>query len=270
MPFERINNRQIYYEVHGEGEPVILLHHGFGCTKIWKAIYPRLELQGYKIVIYDRRGYGQSEKGDDFKIFYESDRYRPESVEELRLIKQILGIGECHLVGQCEGGVIGIDYAIKYPGEVKSLVIGSTQCYSEVTMAELNATQFPKKFRYLEPELQAKIIQWHGEAAEGNFDQFTTYGGAYGVDYFDLRPILPLVSCRTLVLYPDRSALFDVEQAVAFYRSLPRGELAVFPRCGHNTYEQRPEDYARTVLDFIARSRGGEDSRVRPGMACLA
>jgi pimeloyl-ACP methyl ester carboxylesterase len=271
MPFDKIDNRQIYYEVHGEGEPIILLHHGFGCTKIWKAVYPRLELQGYKIVIYDRRGFGRSEKGDDFKVFYESDRYRPESVEELRFIKQILGIGECHLVGQCEGGVIGIDYAIKYPGEVKTLVAGSTQCYSEVTMAELNAAKFPKKFKYLEPELQAKMIDWHGEAAAGpNFDQFTTYGGAYGAGYFDLRPILPLVSCPTLVLYPDRSSIFDVEQAVAFYRSLPKGELAVFPRCGHNTYEQRPEEYTRTILDFIARSRGGEDLRVKPGMTCLA
>ena len=188
----------------------------------------------------------------------------------MRVIKQILGVGECHLVGQCEGGVIGIDYAIKYPDEIKTILAGSTQCYSEVTTAELNALKFPKKFRYLEPELQAKMIDWHGEAAEFNFDQFTTYGGAYGVDYFDLRPILPLVSCPTLVLYPDRSSIFDVEQSIAFYRGLPKGELAVFPRCGHNTYEQRPEDYARTILDFIARSGGEEDSRVRPGMTCLA
>jgi pimeloyl-ACP methyl ester carboxylesterase len=265
-----VNNLQIYYEVHGEGEPIILLHHGFGCTKIWRAIYPRLELQGYKIIIYDRRGYGQSEKGDDFQSFYESDRYRPDSVEELRILKESLGIKECHLVGQCEGGVIGIDYSIKYPEEVRTIVAGSTQCFSEVTMIELNATDFPKKFKHLEPELQARMIDWHGESAESNFDQFTKYGGAYGVEYFDLRPILRRVSCPTLVLYPDRSSIFDVEQSIAFYRNLPKGELAVFPKCGHNTYEQRPEDYARTVLDFIARNRAGTDSRTRPDMTCLA
>ena len=270
MPFDKIKGLDTYYEVHGEGETIILLHHGFGCTKMWKDIYPRLELQGYKVVTYDRRGFGQSEKGTEWKAFYESDRYRPESVEELKAIKERLAIDECYLVGQCEGGVLAIDYSIQYPNEVKSLVVGSTQCYSEVTMAELNALQFPKKFKYLDPQLQAKMVDWHGTAAEVNFDQFTTYGGAYGVDHFDLRPILPLVPCPALVLYPDRSALFGVEQAVAFFRGLPKGELAVFPKCGHNTYEQRPEDYARTVLDFIARSRGGEDSRVRPGMTCLA
>ncbi|MCX5806351.1 MAG: alpha/beta hydrolase [Proteobacteria bacterium] len=270
MPFETINNLKIYYEVHGEGEAVIFMHHGFGCTRIWNSIYPRFTAQGYRVVMYDRRGYGRSERGDDFQQFYESDRYRPESLEELKIIKENFGIKECHLVGQCEGGVIGVDYAIRYPNEVKTLTTASTQCYSDVPMTELNAIKFGKKYAYLEAELQAKMIGWHGEAAEINYNQFTKYGGAYGKDYFDLRPILPLVACPTMVLYPDRSAIFDVEQAVAFYRYLPKGELAVFPKCGHNTYEQKPEDYARTVLDFITRNTKGEDSRPRPAMTCLA
>jgi len=270
MPFKKVNNLQIYYEVHGEGEPIILMHHGFGCTKIWNAIYPRLVLQDYKVVMYDRRGFGRSERGGDFQAFYESDRYRPESVEELRIIKESLGIEECHLVGQCEGGVVGVDYSIKYPREVKTLTVASTQCYSEVPMTELNAVRLVKKFTDLEPGLQAKMIDWQGEAAETNYNQFTKYGGAYGMNYFDLRPILPLVACPTLVLYPDRSSIFYVEQSVAFYRHLTRGELAVFPKCGHNTYEQRPEDYIRNVLDFIMRNTEGEDSKVRPAMTCLA
>ncbi len=270
MPFQKINNLQIYYEVYGEGEPVILLHHGFGCTKIWKTVCPGLAMQGYRVIMYDRRGYGRSEEGDGFQAFYESDRYRPESVEELKAIKEALGITECHLVGQCEGGVVAIDYAIKYPQEVKTLTAGSTQCYSDVTMIELNALKFPKKFSALEPDLQAKMVEWHGERAERHWNQFTRCGGAYGVDCFDLRPILPQVACPTLVLYPDRSAIFDVEQAIGFYRGLPKGELAVFPRCGHNTYEQRPDDYVRTILDFIKRSVEGGDAKARPSMTCLA
>jgi len=40
MPFERVNNLKVYYEVRGEGDAIILMHHGFGCTKIWNTIYP--------------------------------------------------------------------------------------------------------------------------------------------------------------------------------------------------------------------------------------
>jgi len=222
------------------------------------------------VVIYDRRGFGQSEPGDDFQEFYESDRYRPDSVEELRIIKERLGINGCHLVGQCEGGVVGVDYSIKYPLDVKTLTVASTQCYSEVPMIELNAMKLVDTFARLEPGIQAKMVDWHGRNAEVRYDQFARYGGAYGMDYFDLRPRLPLLVCPTLVLYPDRSSIFDVEQAVTFYRHLAKGELAVFPKCGHNTYEQRPEDYIRTVLDFMMRNMKGGDSKSSSAATCLA
>lgn len=268
MPFKKINDFNIYYEEHGEGENIIFLHHGFGCTRIWNKIYPSFVSEGYKIVMYDRRGYGQSEEGEDFYKFYESDRYRPESVDELRSMKEILGIGPCHLVGQCEGGVVGIDYAIKYPEDVKTLTVASTQCYSEMPMTELNTIRLVNTFTQLDPELQVKMVSWHGDSAEIKYNQFAKKGGAYGIDYFDLRPILSMVPCPTLVLYPDRSSIFDVEQSIAFYRHLPKGELAVFPRCGHNTYEQRPEEYTRTVLDFMKRTREGRN--VAPSVSCLA
>ena len=128
--------------------------------------------------------------GTTFQEFYESDRYRPESVEELRALKERLGIGQCHVVGQCEGGVIGVDYSVKYPGEVMTLTAASTQCYSEVPMTELNAAKLVSKFTDLQPQLQAKVVDWHGKDAQSRYDQFTKYGGAYGTGFFDLRPVL--------------------------------------------------------------------------------
>jgi len=269
MPFAKINGFNIYFEVHGQGEVVIFLHHGFGCSKIWNKIYPSFVVEGYKVVMYDRRGFGQSEKGDDFYGFFDSDQYRPESVKELRLINECLGIDSCHFVGQCEGGVVGIDYAVTYPEEVKTLTVASTQCYSEVPMTELNMMRLVNTFAELSPELQAKMVEWHGEQAEKMYNQFAKQGGAYGRGYFDLRPILPMVACPTLVLYPDRSSIFDVEQSIAFYRHLTKGELAVFPKCGHNTYEQRPEDYINTVLGFMKRIRNGQLEK-KPAVSCLA
>lgn len=270
MPIIEVNKRQVYCEWYGSGETIMLLHHGFGCIKMWKAILPRLVLGGYRVVVYDRRGFGQSGGGEDFWDFYESERCRIESVEELHAVKHALGIGKAHIVGQCEGGVVGIDYTLAYPGEVETLTVASTQCYSDVTMVELNAMKFPKKFAQIEPELQAKMVEWQGDNAEVAYDHFTNFGGEYGAGYFDLRPVLPEVACPTLVLYPDRSAIFEVEQAIGFYRHLPRGELAVFPKCGHNTYDQRPEDYVRTVLDFITRNTGKQGVEARPAMTCLA
>ena len=254
MPFENINGIKIYYEIHGYGDTLVLLHHGFGCTKMWKDIYPRLVKKGYRVIMYDRRGYGQSERGADFEEFYVCDRFRSESANELNQLMDVLQIDSFHLVGQCEGGVIAIDYAAKFPARVKTIATSSTQCYSEIPMSEFNNQKFPNVFQELSQAQKQKFIEWHGKDFAGKlYNQFRRYGGAYGKDIFDLRPQLPNVLCPSLVLYPDRSFLFEVGQGVAFYRHLSHGELAVLPNCGHNTYEHQPKEYIRCVLNFLKR-----------------
>ena len=254
MSFVNIKGIKVYDEVHGDGDTIVLLHHGFGSTKMWKDIYPSLVEKGYRVIMYDRRGYGRSERGADFEEFYVSDRFCLESVEELAILREILNFDSFHVIGQCEGGVIGIEYAVKYPNQIKTIVISSTQCFSKVPMVDLNQSAFPKIFQDLEPEVKEKLTYWQGvEHVESFYNQFRQYGGAYGKGIFDLRNLLASVTCPTLVLYPDRSILFDVEQAVEFYCHLPQGELAILPRCGHNTYEERPEEYIRLVLNFLRR-----------------
>ncbi|MBW2096415.1 MAG: alpha/beta hydrolase [Deltaproteobacteria bacterium] len=254
MSFVAINGIKLYYEIHGDGDPIVLLHHGFGCTKMWNNIYPALVDHGYRVIMYDRRGYGNSEAGRDFKAFYVSDKFRPESVRELELLVTYLGINSFHVIGQCEGGVVAVDYAATYHERVKSVITSSTQCYSHTPMAAFNESKFPHVFQDLEPDLKEKLILWHGaERAEPFYNQFRRFGGAYGREFFDLRPMLSRVACPALVLYPDRSFLFDVEQGVAFYRHLTAGELAVLPKCGHNTYEHQPREYVHQVLAFLER-----------------
>jgi 3-oxoadipate enol-lactonase len=261
MPFADIGGIELFYEIQGNGEPVVLLHHGFGCTKMWHDIIPSVTENGYKAVCFDRRGFGQSSLGKDFEGFYVSDTFRSASVNELEAFRDWLGIDSFHLVGQCEGGVVAVDYAARYPGRVKTIVMSSTLCYSSQSMTDFNASKFTKSFQELDPGLQHKLLEWHGERTEEFFNQFRQFGGAYGKDVFDLRPVLPTVQCPTLVLYPDRSFLFEVEQGVALYRHLPTAELAVLPDCGHNTYDDHPEEYAAHVCSFLNRHRFGETMR---------
>jgi pimeloyl-ACP methyl ester carboxylesterase len=261
MNFAEINGINLYYEIHGFGEPVLLLHHGFGCTRMWDKIMPPLVQHGYKTISYDRRGFGQSQQGERFEDFYVSEQFRPESVNELESFRHWIGIDSFHIVGQCEGGVVAMDYAAKYPHRVKNIVISSTLCYSAVPMTELNALKFTKTFEELDPDLKTKLMSWHGERTEALFNQFRQFGGAYGKSLFDLRPTLSLVNCPTLVLYPDRSFLFEVEQGVSFYRHLPQGALAVLPNCGHNTYDEQSEEYVSHIVNFLDRHRLGEASR---------
>jgi pimeloyl-ACP methyl ester carboxylesterase len=261
MPFAGINGINLYYEIQGHGDPLLLLHHGFGCVGMWDKVVPQLVEQGYKTICYDRRGYGQSEPGVGFDDFYVGDQFRPDSVQELETLRDWLGFDSFHMLGQCEGGVVAVDYAARYPHRVRRIVTSSTMCFSSVVMPEFNAAKFTKSFDELDPNLQKKLIGWHGDRAKVFFNQFRQCGGAYGTSYFDLRDTLSKVNCPTLVLYPDRSVLFEVEQGVAFYRSLPQGALAVMPNCGHNTYDEQPEEYVSHVVNFLAQHRSGLPAR---------
>lgn len=255
MPFARIDGKDVYYEIQGFGAPLIMLHHGFGCVRMWDKVVPGLVEKGYKVICYDRRGFGQTNGGDDFFEFYTSDHFNEDSVRELESFRDWLGIDSFYMVGQCEGGVIAAEYAAQYPERAKNLVISSTLCYSSTTMHDFNLSKFTKSFDELDPALQEKLTGWHGDRTKSFHNKFRQFGGAYGKSMFDLRPTLNRVNCPTLVLYPDRSFLFEVEQGVAFYRNLPDGELAVLPHCGHNTYEEMPEEYVYNIARFFARRR---------------
>jgi pimeloyl-ACP methyl ester carboxylesterase len=260
-----------YYEIHGEGETIVLLHHGFGCAKMWKDIYPALVAQGYRVVMYDRRGFGRSDKGEAFFEFYVSGAFREAGVKELEHLRDALNLDAFHAVGQCEGGVVAVDYAAVHPERVKSLATSSTQCFSPVSMPEFNHEKFPKSFQELDNDLREKLLDWHGEDHAGPFyEQFRHEGGSYGTGFFDLRPVLPKVRCPALVLYPDRSILFEVEQGVHLYRHLTQGELEVIPRCGHNTYEQRPREYISALMAFLKRVEKGRNDLASFMATCLA
>lgn len=255
MAYMTALGRKIYFEVHGEGDTLVLLHHGFGCTKMWDKIYPHLVDAGYRVVMYDRRGYGRSEKDADFRAFWFSDQFRSKGVEELRSLINYLGLAAFHIVGQCEGGAIGLEYAFNHPERIKTIAVSSTLCYSTETILEFMRSKNLPPFQEMESDLRERLIEWHGEEHAETFynTQFRMGGGAYGTGRFDFRNTLSQINCPALVIYPDRSFLFDVEQGVSMYRHLPRGELAVLPACGHNTYEHRPKEYASLVLEFLKR-----------------
>jgi len=238
---------------------------------MWKDIYPALVMQGYRVVMYDRRGFGRSDRGEAFFRFYVSDAFRDQGVDELEQVRAALDLEAFHAVGQCEGGVVAADYASAHPNRVRSLTTSSTQCFSQVPMPQFNREKFPKSFQELDDELREKLLDWHGGThAEPFYEQFRNEGGSYGTGFFDLRPTLSKILCPALVLFPDRSILFEVEQGVHFYRCLSQGELEVIPRCGHNTYEQRPGEYISALLAFLKRVEKGRNDLASLMATCLA
>jgi 3-oxoadipate enol-lactonase len=122
MPYVKVNDIQMYYEIHGDGEPLLLIV-GLG-TDIseWEGIIHWLA-QTYKVLAFDNRGAGRTDKPDT-----------PYSIEmmadDTAGLMQTLGNQQAHIFGISMGGRIALALALRYPTSVKKLVLVSTSARS--------------------------------------------------------------------------------------------------------------------------------------------
>jgi pimeloyl-ACP methyl ester carboxylesterase len=102
----------LYYEIHGQGEPIVLLHSGGADLRDWQLIAPQLA-QNYRVITFDGRGAGKSPP------LLEPANY----VEELKNLLDHLQIDRSVLVGHSIGGQIATDFALADPDRVSKLVL---------------------------------------------------------------------------------------------------------------------------------------------------
>ncbi len=120
MPFVRANDINMYYEIHGEGEPVVLIA-GLNSDH---TLYQRMGLisllaESYQVIAFDNRGVGQTDKPD---IPYSIEMMADDTAGLL----DALGIEHAHILGTSMGGRIAAALALNHPRQVKSLILVST------------------------------------------------------------------------------------------------------------------------------------------------
>ncbi|TXT55058.1 MAG: Soluble epoxide hydrolase [Promethearchaeota archaeon] len=118
MPFADVNEIQLYYEIHGEGYPLFMLH-GYGATsKVWIAQIDALS-EHFKVITYDQRSSGKSEHpNEDYKL--------DTLVEDLKGLMEFLKVEKTHLMGQSMGGWVSQNFVLKYPDKGNKLVLIGT------------------------------------------------------------------------------------------------------------------------------------------------
>jgi len=113
-----VNDIGIYYEIHGEGEPLLLVE-GLGYSSwMWFKQIPDLSRE-YKVIVFDNRGVGNTDKPD---MEYSVEMMADDAAGVLKT----LDIESANILGISMGGFIAQEIALKYPNVVKSLVLGST------------------------------------------------------------------------------------------------------------------------------------------------
>jgi pimeloyl-ACP methyl ester carboxylesterase len=102
----------LHYEVRGSGFPLVFIHDGIAHSAVWDAQFAAFE-PDYRVIRYDRRGYGESPAPDSAYS----------NVEDLEALLAALGVRRAVLIGSSAGGGLAIDYALEHPERVEALVL---------------------------------------------------------------------------------------------------------------------------------------------------
>lgn len=113
MPFAEINGANMYYELAGEGDPVVFLHAGIADSRMWNDQFNRFAQQ-YRVLRYDLRGFGQTTVTDPAPFTHHDD---------LHALMNHLGIERAVLIGCSNGGRAAMNTLLAYPDSALALIM---------------------------------------------------------------------------------------------------------------------------------------------------
>ncbi len=114
----KVNDIELYYEIHGEGEPIIFSHAWMEDCSVWNS---QIELfsKKYKVIAYDHRGHGNSDKP--------KTNYSIQTLSnDLYSLIQKLNLEKVTLVGNSMGGMTALVLALNHPDKISKLILVGT------------------------------------------------------------------------------------------------------------------------------------------------
>lgn len=239
---------KVYYESHGEGQP-LLLSHGYSATsQMWQGQVNAFP--GYRIVTWDMRGHGQTDSPDDQSLYSEEH-----TVDDMAAILRELGMTKAVIAGLSLGGYMSLAFNVKYPRMVRALMLFDTGpgYKSPVGREGWNETAMKRAEVF-----EAKGLDALGASAEVRASTHRSAAGlakaARGMlAQFDARIIesLPAIVVPTLVLVGENDQPF-LGATDYMAAKIPGALKAVIPNAGHASNIDQPAAFNEAVTDFLA------------------
>jgi len=237
--------------------PLLVLHGGPGSAHDALEGLAALSDQGRRVVFYDQLGSGESDRPDDPSLWTVET-----FIDQLRSVRDGLGLDEIHLVGSSWGGMLAVEYALTQPDGLASLVLNSTPTsaprWADETarLAEgLDEGEFRRRYICrLDPEpevLQRARAKFGKQVYETMWgpNEFTVTGT---LQDWDVIARLGEIRVPTLIT----SGRYD-ECTPALVEPLHEGiagsEWIIFEDSAHMPYLEEPERYLRVVGEFLER-----------------
>jgi len=247
------NGESFYYEIHGQGEPIVLAHGLGGNHATW---YKQVAVlaKAYQVITFDHRGFGNSSDKQQLG--------RAGFVSDLLALFDHLNIDKAVLVGQSMGGGTAITYTHQYPERVVGLVIADSLHglveSDEVTVVMDAVRKNTKNLNQLERVLGKEFQDNNPDEAilyqQINSFNNTNRSNLIGV-YADEKVTseqLAALNIPVMFLAGQDDILFPID-AIRLVQEQVEGSFIVeFDNCGHSAFFEKPIEFNDSLSSFLA------------------
>lgn len=279
--FVKIDNGQLYYQIVGKGDPIVVIHGGPGFDQGYLLPGMAELAKNHQVIFYDQCGSGRS----TVSIIDEKHINEEQFVEDLEKLRKALGYSKITVVGHSTGGMLAMRYAIKYAANVKKMVLMNTlpattagihDFVEEVerriapSAAEIENLQKSQAFLENDPEAIAKFYNlffqyyFHNPSDLQKLNMhLEPQGIATGMQvakilekaiftkFIDLTDDLQKLRIPTLIIHGESDAIpLNTAQEIA--TAIKGAKLVVQKQCGHFPYIEKPEEWLAIVEEFLS------------------
>ena len=267
MPMATVNDIELHYTLDGDGDETIVLINGLADdVESWFAQMDDFLSAGYRVLRIDNRGIGASAKP--------AGPYTSRMLaDDAKALVDLLGIADFHLMGVSMGGMIAQEYALAYPGDLRSATFGCTYaapgpfCSAMFAMWADMAPVLGVPFVMRDVTLWAFTLPFF-EQRGGDLAEFETamrymdqpvhaYLAQLAViQQHDTTDRLSQIAVPSLVLAGENDILIPVALSKRIHELIPGSEWAT-TKGGHACPWEHPAEFNQTFLDFVRRHGRG-------------
>jgi pimeloyl-ACP methyl ester carboxylesterase len=236
-----VNDVELYYEIHGEGTALILMHGGLGHSGHWKNQLPALS-EHYKVITVDSRGHGRStmtEQQISFALM----------ASDIVALMDYLEIERAHILGWSDGGNIGLYLAIHHPERLIKVVASGANYNPSGVRSDVGENQ--------------KFLSYIGDAIEdyqtlspdpANWDAFFGNIGQMWASEPDFTvEQLGSIAVPVLLLDGESDEAIYTGHTIEMAGLIPTAKLTFIAGTGHFGMWEKPVEINTAILDFLAR-----------------
>jgi len=255
------NGIRINHEIEGSG-PWVVMSHSLACDlHMWDEQTAALKGK-YRVVRFDTRGHGLSDAPDGA---YTLDML----ANDLHGLLQALKVDRPHFIGLSMGGMIGMTYALKHPGALRSLVLCDTSNRVPPKAAPVWQERIDTvAAKGMEPMVEPTLKRWFTEpflskrppviervaAMIRNTPAKGYIGCCHAIPKINLIDKLGAIKSPVQVIVGEQDAGTPVAMSEAIHKAIPGSELVVLPGASHLSNLEQPEAFDRALTAFLART----------------